>query len=166
MSNLSGNYLHIRKDSNKVFYGGMGNFIRAKDKRNRTDEWKKIQNECGVEIKYLGDRSSEEALALEKSLIKIFGRKDLGNGILINKNNGGLGGYLKTENERKKISVGNAARYKKPEEREKTSKACKGIKRSIEFKEKMSLIAKARHAEAKALGLNHNFKKIIENKNG
>ena len=91
MSNLSGNYLHIRADDGKIFYVGLGNEQRAKSKQNRNIFWQRTVKKHGYKVKYLGTRSIEEAKNLEMSLIKIFGRACLNKGTLVNMTDGGDG---------------------------------------------------------------------------
>jgi hypothetical protein len=99
----SGNYLHIRNDTGEIFYVGLGNEKRAHKKDNRNTYWARIVNKHGYTVKYLGDRSVEEAKALEKSLIKIFGRKDLKTGSLINMTDGGDGVFNLAKESKEKI---------------------------------------------------------------
>jgi hypothetical protein len=101
----SGNYLHIRNDTGEVFYVGLGAESRAKALINRNIHWKRIVEKHGYSIKYLGDRSVEEAKALEKSLIKIFGRRDLKTGLLVNMTDGGDGVFNLADESKEKISA-------------------------------------------------------------
>ena len=104
-------YQHIRKDSNEVFYVGIGlNEERAYTKDSRNRHWKNIVNKHGyiVEITHK-DILWEEACVIEKYLIQFYGRKDLGLGMLVNKTDGGDGipGMRHSEETRKKISQDN-----------------------------------------------------------
>jgi hypothetical protein len=85
-------YKHIRKDTNEIFYIGIGNNLRrAYTKKSRNCYWKNIaQNGFMVEIIY-ENLTWEEACDVEKNLIKLYGRKDLGTGILVNMTDGGDG---------------------------------------------------------------------------
>lgn len=89
-------YKHIRKDTNEVFYIGIGsdkNYNRANSKSGRNKYWKRIINKVGYEIEIICDNISwKEALDIEIKLIKQYGRKDLNEGTLVNMTNGGDGG--------------------------------------------------------------------------
>jgi hypothetical protein len=88
-------YRHIRLDKNEVFYIGIGNdsnYKRSKIKANRSIYWKNIVNKTSYEIEILlDDLTWEEACLKEKEFIKLYGRKDLELGTLINFTNGGDG---------------------------------------------------------------------------
>jgi hypothetical protein len=86
-------YQHIRLDTNEVFYVGVGKTkYRATDKLNRNKYWHNIVNKTEYFIKIIADNISyEEALNLEKELIKTIGRKNLGLGPLVNMTDGGEG---------------------------------------------------------------------------
>ena len=86
-------YRHIRLDKNEVFYIGIGkNLSRAFDKRQRNRYWKFITNKTKYRVDILfDDLSKEEASDKEKEFIKLYGRKDLGLGTLVNMTDGGDG---------------------------------------------------------------------------
>lgn len=90
-------YRHIRLDSGLPFYIGIGNdnkykYSRAYFKSNRSDYWKRIVNKHGYEVEILiDDISWDDACNKESEFIKLYGREDLGTGILINKTDGGEG---------------------------------------------------------------------------
>lgn len=86
-------YQHKRKDNNQIFYIGIGkNINRANSKHGRSRFWKSyIKNiEWFSEIIEI-DITWEEACEKEKQLIKFYGRKDLGLGLLVNQTDGGDG---------------------------------------------------------------------------
>lgn len=89
-------YRHIRLDTNKVFYIGIGstnNYQRAKEKTNRNIYWKRIVNKTNYKIEILFDElTSEQAKLKEIEFISIYGRRNLGLGTLVNLTNGGDGG--------------------------------------------------------------------------
>ena len=107
-------YRYIRLDKNEVFYIGVGtkrrgifDYQRAYSKHGRNKHWKNITNKtlCKVEIVLESD-SYEFILKKEIEFIALYGRKDLKKGTLCNLTDGGEGnkGYIKTKEERKRIS--------------------------------------------------------------
>lgn len=81
-------YRHICE--NEVIYIGIGKPGREKDYRNRSKEWKEITKGREVEAEVIWETESrEEAYSKEKEFISIYGRKDLNEGTLLNKTNGG-----------------------------------------------------------------------------
>ena len=99
-------YQHRRKDTNEVFYIGIGNKIkRAYSKHNRNTHWRNIVNSVGYQIDILINGCSyDEAKKVEIGLIKDYGRRDLGLGPLVNMTDGGDGIINPSEEARKKIS--------------------------------------------------------------
>ena len=104
-------YEHIRNDTNEVFYVGIGKTPkRAFSKKSRNPLWKNIVNKTDYTVEIIhNDVSWDEACELEKHLIFLFGRKNLGLGNLVNMTDGGEGtiGRTLSENTRKKISARN-----------------------------------------------------------
>lgn len=134
-------YQHIRKDTNEVFYVGIGKTEkRAHTKQGRNLDWYKIVNlyEYFVEIIYT-ELTWELASQMEKYLVKEYGRNDLDLGGLVNKTNGGDGtiGYKHTIETRKKLSI--RAATISDETRKKMSEFAKNRKYSKETKLKMSV---------------------------
>ena len=144
-------YRHIRLDKNEPFYIGIGlnndeKYIRAYDKKNRTSFWKNIAK-FGYEIEILFDNlDSKECFEKETEFIRLYGRKDLGTGILCNMTDGGEGrsNFKHSKESLKKISESskgrthNIGRKQSLETRIKRSDSLKGIKRSEETKQKYS----------------------------
>jgi len=95
-------YAYLRKDKTP-YYIGKGQTIRIYQKHGKP---------CGIpkdksRIIFLKQHlTEEEAFKHEIYMIAVFGRKDLGTGILHNKTNGGDGasGYICSEETRRKIS--------------------------------------------------------------
>ena len=89
-------YRHIRIDKNEPFYIGIGKddtYKRAyqSSKTKRSDFWHNIASR-GYEVEILMDNLTwEQACEKEKEFISIYGRKDLGQGSLVNLTNGGDG---------------------------------------------------------------------------
>ena len=90
-------YRHYKLDTNDVFYIGMGkenNFRRAFSKRYRNSYWLNTVSKYGYSVDIVSKNISEEdAIELEIFLIKQYGRKDLGNGCLVNMTDGGEGAF-------------------------------------------------------------------------
>jgi hypothetical protein len=88
-------YRHYKLDTNDVFYIGMGkenNFRRAFSNRYRNNYWLNTVSKYGYSVDIVSKNLSEEdAIELEIFLIKEYGRKDLGNGCLVNMTDGGDG---------------------------------------------------------------------------
>ena len=101
-------YKHTTKDTGSIFYIGIGkNEKRAYSRTERTKLWKNIINkhDYTVEILYNG-LTWEEACEKEKELIKFYGKRNSGNGTLVNITDGGDGrlGAYPSEETRKKMS--------------------------------------------------------------
>jgi hypothetical protein len=86
-------YQHRRKDTNDVFYVGVGiSKNRAYITNGRNSHWKTIVKKVGYEIDILIEGCSwEDACEIEKNLISCYGRYDLGLGALANQTDGGEG---------------------------------------------------------------------------
>jgi hypothetical protein len=86
-------YEHYRKDTNEIFYVGIGKTIsRSKSKSNRNPHWLSIVRKYGYDIKVTHQNITwEEACEIESEKIKEYGRKDLGLGSLVNLTDGGEG---------------------------------------------------------------------------
>jgi hypothetical protein len=88
-------YIHKRNDNNQIFYVGIGSdtdYKRASDKKSRNRYWNFIVKKVGFKFEIIEDNLSwEDASEREKYWIKIYGRKDLNEGILVNMTDGGDG---------------------------------------------------------------------------
>ena len=84
-------YKHIRKDTNEVFYIGIGKTSnRAFATKGRNYKWYDIVDKFGYSIEIIEDGLSwEEACTKEIELIKFYGRADLNEGTLVNMTDGG-----------------------------------------------------------------------------
>lgn len=105
-------YKHIRKNTNEIFYIGIGkNNSRAFSKESRSKFWKDLtkNNDYIVEILY-DDITWEDACIVEKRLIKEIGRRDLKLGTLVNVTDGGDGTENPSECAREKIKQSNKNR--------------------------------------------------------
>jgi len=114
-------YRHIRLDKNEPFYIGIGKvnlnneysidsekYRRAYSKINRTLYWTNIANLTPYEIEVLFETDNrEEIVQKEKEFIKLYGRKDLNLGSLVNMTDGGEGkeGIKLSESTKTKMSI-------------------------------------------------------------
>lgn len=93
-------YAHVKPDTKEVFYVGKGKDRRAFDKRNRNKFWNRIYEKHGLEVIFLKkELTQKEALILEQDFIKMYGRRQKGEGTLTNLTDGGDGcvGYIPTK---------------------------------------------------------------------
>jgi|688.fasta_scaffold158103_2 hypothetical protein len=140
-------YRHIRLDTNQPFYIGIGsdrNYSRSYTKKRRNQFWCNVakKTEFIVEI-ILDDLSWEEACLKEIEFISLYGRRDIGTGILVNMTNGGEGAlgiipYKRTEYHLEKIKQINLGKPMMEETRIKLRSANIGKTASNETREKMS----------------------------
>lgn len=86
-------YRHIRLDTNEVFYIGIGhNISRAFSKHGRNRYWNFINNLTSYTTEVIFECLTwEDACKKEVEFIKLYGRKDLGLGTLVNMTDGGDG---------------------------------------------------------------------------
>jgi hypothetical protein len=180
-------YAHIRLDTNEVFYIGRGTSNRRINSRqNRNKYWHNIVNKVGYKTEILWESnpnvSKEEswlqAGIKEVELIKKYGRKDLGEGNLINMTDGGEGtiGKIYTEEYRKKLSeshIGIQAGEKHPlyrkghsdDTKRKISELQKGRKLSKQHRENISKANIGRivtEETRKKIGIRHRGKTISD----
>jgi len=143
-------YLHRRKDTNEVFYVGVGKTIaRSKSKSSRNPHWHHIVNKFGYTIQVIQKKLTwQQACKEEIRLIKFYGRKDLNLGTLVNMTDGGEGTINKiiTDETRKKMGDNRRGKYlgvpKTKSFREHLSKIYKNRTFSEETRKKMSLAKK------------------------
>jgi len=89
-------YKHIRKDTNEVFYIGIGKSKkRAYDMWNHRNEfWHNIKRKTDVDVEIIHEGLNwKDACKKERQLIQTYGRRDLGLGTLVNMTDGGDGGH-------------------------------------------------------------------------
>lgn len=160
-------YRHIRLDTNQVFYIGIGSdnkgkFQRAYSRKCRNFHWGNVINKVSYDVEIiLDDLTWEEACLKEIEFIKLYGRKDLNEGTLVNMTNGGEGftglvfsdihkqnianaskgnknmvGKSLQESTKNKLRDINLGKSHTVESKEKISAAMKG-KRSPEFAQKI-----------------------------
>lgn len=123
-------YRHIRLDRNEVFYIGI-----AKQKNRpyeygnrRSFFWNKIVSKTEYEVDILFENLSwTQAKEKEKEFIKIYGRKDLKNGTLVNMTDGGDGSLNPSLSTRLKLSDVSRNRVWSDKSRSKLSKSKSGV---------------------------------------
>ena len=152
-------YAYLREDRTPYYIGkGQGRRLYGRSKRDIKPPKDKSR------IIFLKQNlTEEEAFRHEVYMIAVFGRKDLGTGILHNRTNGGDGasGAVRNEEFKKKLSEANkgknnsnygkmgkdSPRYGKKhtqETKDKISKKMKGKTMSKEFKQKISVANKGK----------------------
>lgn len=136
-------YKHIRHDTNKVFYIGIGSRIdRPYSRNDRNKYWNNIVNTTTYSVEIIGDTyTKSEAIELEIELIRMYGRK-IDGGCLANMSLGGEMGTLglkMLQETKDKISIKNKGRTQSIEEKIKRSKIRLGFKLDTETKLKIGL---------------------------
>jgi len=129
-------YAYLREDRTP-YYVGKGNGDRVYRKRLKGVNAPKDKSRI---IFLKQNITEEEAFKHEKYMIAVFGRLDLGTGILHNRTDGGEGmcGYKHSEETRKKIGELGKGRKCKDETRKKLSEASKNRVCSEETRKKLS----------------------------
>ena len=133
-------YAYLREDRTP-YYVGKGRGYRAYQ-RNKTDI--KSPKDKSRIILLKQNLTEEEAFKHEIYMISVFGRKDLGTGVLHNKTDGGegMGGFKQTEEHKRKIRE--ACEKVAEKTGRKISEAKKGKSVSEETKRKISQTLKGR----------------------
>jgi len=125
-------YQHRRNDTNEIFYVGIGrNNKRPHSKSDRNIIWKNIVNKHGYTVEILHENIPyEECKEIERELISIHGRKDLGNGTLCNLTDGGEGilGLVHTDETKIKMRESKIGKTSSEETKRKISELNTGEK--------------------------------------
>jgi hypothetical protein len=139
-------YAFLREDKTP-YYIGKGTNKRIKEKRQRCCNLP-IDKSRIIILKQ--NLSEEEAFRHEVYLIAIYGRKDLGTGILHNRTNGGEGisGHKHSEKTRAKMSAAKKGKEFSPEHRAKLRDAAQNF--SQEHRDKLSAAQKGKPKSAEA----------------
>lgn len=137
-------YAYLREKDNTPYYIGKGKNKRAYSK----DHSVSLPKDKSKIIFYHTNLTENDARKLERHYIKLYGRKDLGTGILYNQTDGGDGGdtskskaYLEAKAANK---FSNKGMKNSPEQNKKIADALRGRKRPPEVVQKMSQTRKAR----------------------
>jgi len=156
-------YAYLREDRTPYYIGkGKEDRIYSTCRRNTPPKDKS-------RIIFLKQNLTEaEAFKHEIYMIAVFGRKDLGTGILRNRTDGGEGvsGRITSKESKRKISESNKGKKRSEETKIKLSEAKKGKTHSNETKEKMS---EAHKGNTNRLGKTHSEeskRKLSEAKKG
>jgi hypothetical protein len=100
-------YTHTKIGEDIPFYIGKGYNRRAYSKGGRSTYWHNVaKNGYNVDFEF-ENLDEDTALQMEKDLIKMWGRRDIGTGCLVNLTDGGEGisGYIMSDEQKKSMSV-------------------------------------------------------------
>lgn len=140
-------YAYLRENRTPYYIGkGEGRRVYKKGR----DEVKPPKDKFRI-IFLKQNLTEEEAFKHEKYMIAVFGRKDLGTGILRNKTDGGEGssGLIHTEETKTKISEVHKGRTHSEETKKKMSEAHKGRVFTEEHRKKLSEARKGKYVGEK-----------------
>ncbi len=143
-------YAYLRKSDLTPYYIGKGKDDRAFSKNHSVSVPKDR-----TKIVFLEQNLTDlGACAIERRMIRWYGRKDLRTGILLNKTDGGDGvaGVIQSEETRRKRGMSNRGKKLPPRSKEhaqKISNANKGKVRSEEFKKNLSELYKGKPSPKK-----------------
>lgn len=148
-------YRHIRLDKNEPFYIGIGkrstsdmrsgHCSRAYNKSKRSVFWKNVVLKTEYDVEILFETNNETLIIdKEKEFIKLYGRRNLGLGPLVNLTDGGdfFEGYKQTPEVKERQLKGLREQKRTPEQYKKmvaTRNSTGSYKRSQETNKKQSL---------------------------
>ena len=154
-------YTHIRKSDNIIFYIGIGNDKRPYIKGTRSGFWKNEVKKHDYNIEILTNNLTwENAQEAEIQLIKLYGRRDLGLGDLVNMADGGDGspGTIVSNETKKKLSISMKGKNSG------SKNGMYGLKGDLDFRKLNPRKGKDNHfynSEINKGGNNPNAKKVI-----
>ena len=140
MNSIFYTYAYLREDRTPYYIGkGKGNRVYKKSKNDikpPKDKSRVIFLKQGL--------TEDEAFAHERYMIFVFGRKDLGNGILLNRTEGGDGasGNIQTEETKQKRSIALKGKSRPDDVKEKIRNKNRGKTHNEETRQKISDIHK------------------------
>jgi hypothetical protein len=123
-------YAYLRKSNNTPYYIGKGKNKRAYAKHSTVSVPKDYRKIVFLEV----NLTEMGAIAIERRMIRWYGRKDLNTGILLNRTDGGEGSSNMAEETKKKIGLANSKALtgrKRPD----LSIACKGVRKGPQTEE-------------------------------
>ena len=162
-------YLHYRTDTGDVVYVGESKRkTRSRPytyscKKSKCDEWLKLEKKGLLSSRIVKENlNRQESYALEKKLIKKYGRKDLSRGTLLNRNAGGSGckDVNYSDEFRKQVSQRFKGRPKSKESIVKMILSISGEK-NWNFGKKLPNSVKKKLSEKLRRGQNPEAKKVI-----
>lgn len=131
-------YRHRRLDNNKVFYVGIGKMERRVDRLDQRNlHWTNTVAKTGFASEVVAkDIPWEDVCELESFMIELYGRRDKGEGYLVNMTDGGEGAFGRILSDSHKRRIGDAVMKAHPKGHlptlEKVWRASKGRKYSKE----------------------------------
>lgn len=162
-------YRHIRLDKNEPFYIGIGTkpisknymsskteYARAYVKSAKSSFWNKVVSKTDYRVDILLESNDYEFIKeKEKEFIKLYGKKSLNKGSLVNLTDGGEGftGFIPSKETRQKIRIANSKRIVTEAQKELLRNYQKGVKQSEETIKKKTISLLKRGDSFK--GVNH-----------
>lgn len=131
-------YAHRKASDNSVFYIGQGVRDRAWTRFNRNAIWHNIEAKHGVLVEILRDNLTRaQANEEETALIKLYGRRVDGSGVLANivEGGGGIQGWHHTDETKERIGAASRGKKQSDELIAKRTAHRKGIPMSTKAKE-------------------------------
>jgi len=128
-------YIHRKADTGEVFYVGKGHGKRAYTTTNRSLLWKNVVKKHGYIVEFIETGLQEwAAFEIEINYVSYYGRRDTGDGPLVNFTDGGEGssGHLWTDEMKAWRSIETIKQMQEPAMREVISKAKKGKPLSLD----------------------------------